>query len=59
MEILTFLLGSAFGLGIANVALLLDEIERDGLTGEHVVNVVHELGIFVFLFALLDIYKDL
>lgn len=56
---LIFLLGGAFGLAIANVALLLDDIERDGLTSEHLVNVVHELGIFVFLFALLDVYKDL
>lgn len=59
MEILTFLLGAAFGLGIANFTLLLDQIERDGWTVEHLVDVAHELGVFVFLFALLNIYKDL
>lgn len=59
MEILTFLLGASFGLGIANFALLLDEIERDGLTVEHLVDAAHELGVFVFLFALLNVYKDL
>lgn len=59
MEILIFLLGAAFGLGIANLALLLEAVEEEGWSIELAADAAHEIGAFVFLFALLDLYKNL
>ena len=59
MVILAFLLGSAFGISMTSLWLLVEKIKKSGMTEALLVDMLHEIASMLFVMILLMTYFTL